>query len=452
MVFFTLFSCEKESSPLYPLEKAPDDAVTSSVLSIDDAEREVLSFIQMIDPLTRSGEPIRKIANRYSIGGFGITKADRDIEDAPFLHVFNFEDENGYAIVSGDRRVSPILCITDSGSLFENKVIDNPGLLIALTEIDTYYRLMTGLPVTDSEGNVVEASQYIQELRVDPSRPLLPYPDEPGHSYVYGDWEDYTTVGSVLPCKWNQTSPFNGNCTTKDGSPAYVGCVAVAVGQVMYHWKKNTTYKGTYWDWTKMKQIVDRYSVPTYSDAWSLVKKLLYTLGLSENLDMSYGAVSDGEGSGAPVSNVRRTFEHFGYTSGGSFQNYDISTLKTNLAYGPAVGVGYAFKTVKTYEILGFKVGQKTTYSEGHAWVYDQVLVQRRQVKEYNNGFLSNTYYETRNLVHVNWGWGGIDDGYYIYSRFDTNSGPVLTKSSTTTGISGYYQYELEMNCGIRAE
>ena len=63
------------------------------------------------------------------------------------------------------------------------------------------------------------------------------------------------------------------------------------------------------------------------------------------------------------------------------------------------------------------------------------------------------TYYQTRNLVHINWGWGGIDDGYYLSTRFNTNEGPVLTRSVTTTtyGTSGYYQYQLQMNCGIRA-
>ena len=65
----------------------------------------------------------------------------------------------------------------------------------------------------------------------------------------------------------------------------------------------------------------------------------------------------------------------------------------------------------------------------------------------------TTTYYQTRNLVHINWGWGGIDDGYYLSTRFNTNEGPVLTRSVTTTtyGTSGYYQYQLQMNCGIRA-
>ena len=453
-----LFSCNKENSISFDdMEKAPIDAITSKVVSIDEAEKEVLSLLYMIDVKTRAGEPVRKIANRYSNGTAVGTRSENGEDDTPLVHIFNFEDNQGYAIVAGDRRVSPVLCLADEGNIEQDDVIANPGLLVALSEIDTYYRLLTGMPVTDAEGNTVTAEDYSQDLIQTIEEPILPDdpddPDNPVYSYVYGDWEDYSTTGTILPCRWNQTSPFNANCTTSDGRPAYVGCVAIAVGQIMYHWGLNYTYKDTYWNWTKMHEVINKYSTPSYSDSWDLVQRLLSTLGLSENLDMTYGAVADGEGSGASSSNAGRTFLHFGYSSGGSLEDYNFNTLKTNLAYGPVLGRGNAIKTVKVYKVLGIQVDKKTSYSEGHAWVYDQALVQRRQVKEYKNGILNSTYYQTRNLVHINWGWGGIDDGYYLSTRFNTNEGPVLTRSVTTTtyGTSGYYQYQLQMNCGIRA-
>lgn len=453
LVVFTnlLCFCSKET-PIQPKpERAPQDAITTAKMSIDDAQKEVLAFINSFDPITRADHNPRIIESSFSLGGHQDTKTSVENGDVPLIHVFNFENNQGYAIAAGDRRVSPILCITEEGSISQDSVIENPGLLVALTEIDTYYRLMTGLPVTDKDG-----AQVIPEHNLNPlqlySVDTLDVVDPPAeYSYVYGNWEDYSETGTALPCKWNQTYPFNNNCTTSDGLPAYVGCVAIAVGQIMYHWGKNYSYKNTYWNWSTMRHVIDYSSIPSDTRSWDLVQRLLSTLGLQENLDMNYGAVADKKGSSASCSKVSRTFENFGYADGGSLEEYNFNTLKQNLIYGPVLGCGYDTKTVKINKIFGIQVNKKTTYSGGHAWVYDKALVQRRQIKEYKDGLLNNTFYETRNFVHINWGWGGQDDGYYFSTRLDTNSGPALTRGTTTYGVDGYYQYKLEMNCGIRA-
>ena len=50
-----LFSCNKENSISFDdMEKAPIDAITSKVVSIDEAEKEVLSLLNMIDVKTRA--------------------------------------------------------------------------------------------------------------------------------------------------------------------------------------------------------------------------------------------------------------------------------------------------------------------------------------------------------------------------------------------------------------
>jgi len=451
LLVFLLLSCSKENfKPLHEIEKAPADAIVTQTVSIDEAEQEVLALVNMIDCKTRAGQPVRRIVNRYSNGSIANARAGNEETDTPLVHIFNFEDNQGYAIVAGDRRVSPVLCLTDEGNLAQDDVITNPGLLVALSEIDTYYRLLTGMPVTDVDGNTVTAEEYSQGHipEID-----IPIPDEPIVSYVYGEWEDYSTTGTIIPCHWHQYAPFNANCTTSDGRPAHVGCVAIAVGQIMYHWGLDYTYKDTYWNWTKMRKIFNDLSSPPYSDSWDLVQRLLQILGLPENLDMEYGAVSDSIGSGASGSNVSRTFQHFGYPDGGSLEDYDFDTVKSNLTYGPVYGQGHAIKTVKVTKILGVQVNKETYYTKGHAWVYDRSLVQRRMVKQYRDGILYDTYYQTRNLLHINWGWGGHDDGYYLSTRFDSNEGAVITRSTTTTtyGTKGYYQYQLQINCGIRA-
>lgn len=195
---FVLFSCGKNDavSDDEQLEMIPDDAVKTNVVTIDEAEKEVLAFINAVDPKTKSGEPARKIADRFTSGGFGPTKVDGK-EETPLVHVFNFADDKGFAIASGDRRVSPILCVTDKGSLHEGDEIDNPGFLMALSDIDTYYRLSTGLPIIDRNGDVVTPDEYAPKLGFtpEPADPYVPGVEE--FTYEYGDWETYSGHGSV---------------------------------------------------------------------------------------------------------------------------------------------------------------------------------------------------------------------------------------------------------------
>ena len=42
--------------------------------------------------------------------------------------------------------------------------------------------------------------------------------------------------------------------------------------------------------------------------------------------------------------------------------------------------------------------------------------------------------------IHNNWGWKGIDNGFYVAGSFDTTKGPDLP-SNTKSGVDGYYQF-----------
>ena len=111
---------------------------------------------------------------------------------------------------------------------------------------------------------------------------------------------------------------------------------------------------------------------------------------------------------------------------------------------------GKAKKKVTTKKILGITVNTTTTYSEGHAWVIDQVMTRTRDKKRYVDGVYQDEAQEYEHLVHCNFGWNGSDNGFYYSKQFDTNEGPVTRKTTTKTyGTSYYYQYLLQMNTGI---
>lgn len=440
-------SCHRDN----PVNAPVNDGQSNTFVSMDQAEEEVLKLVSIVDGNTK-GRQSRRIAERFSLGGPDAKTKSEDGED-PLVYVFNFEDEQGFALASGDNRMPPVLCLTDEGNLSDTTSI-NEGALAMLSIIDTDYRMAVGLPITDYDGNTVTSEQYAQALN-------FVIDDEGGAGSggsssttytTYTSWTNTTPVGTRTATTWRQRYPFNKYCKTTDGKEAYAGCVAIAVGQIMYYWGQNTTYNGHYYDWSIMRRITSPLMPTTssyYSDAWDKVQLLLRDLGRSENLDMDYGEVDNSDGSGANCNHIYRTFMNFGYSNGGTVTDYKLSTLKNCLLDGPVIGCGYSSRKVTKF--LGITI--KTTYSDGHEWIYDQYMEQYRYRNTYNRttGQLISSIKETRTLVRCNWGWGGTSDGFYLSGYFNSNDDKGLITKSSIHGSEEeyYYQYLLNMHTGI---
>ena len=56
----------------------------------------------------------KKISNIYSTGDDYRTKSNENDVQSPFVYVVNFADDMGFALVSGDTRMPPILAMIDN--------------------------------------------------------------------------------------------------------------------------------------------------------------------------------------------------------------------------------------------------------------------------------------------------------------------------------------------------
>lgn len=446
IIVLTSLSCVRNDDIL-PDSITPSEE-QSTFVTPEMALEEVENFLKEISVESRAYTG-KKIANIYSTQDISNTRTDDNQEPEPFVYVVNFENEEGYAIVAGDTRVPPILAVVDSGSLEQGEVVDNPGMIMMLSNIETDYRMTLGLPVEDMDGNMVspigvaEDGSYVYPAMTNVE--ITPAPSL-GTTYTYGPWDQFYYWGTVLDCEWGQSStPYNLLTFTDDGYRAHAGCVATAVAQIMYFWGHDCTYNGCNFDWDIMHQYISIYY--PYVPANQMIAELMYMLGLPENLDMDYGVSA----SGAFSSNVPRTFENFGYTSGGSIEAYNYEGLREVIESRPVYVSGYAKKTIERITILGITISTKTTYDEGHAWVIDQVMTRGRNKYTYIEGYKQPGFerdYQT--LVHCNFGWDGDKNGYYYSGKFEAYKGPVTRETdTTTTGISYYYQFNLKMNTGI---
>lgn len=108
-----IYACNKLSAP----EITAVSGDNPMYVSIDEAESMLLEIMDRMDAIgTKSdgGSVRRTISGRYSKIFSDATKSG---DEVPVVHVFNFEDESGFAIMSADRRVAPMLAFAFKGCL-----------------------------------------------------------------------------------------------------------------------------------------------------------------------------------------------------------------------------------------------------------------------------------------------------------------------------------------------
>lgn len=126
-LLFALFGCVTENTTEV-FSKPEKQEAQQTRLSLDEAQSEVENLLAQIDQTTRTDGVQRKVVDYYCIGKQNITRSDTLPEgDELLTYVFNFENDNGYAIVAGDTRIiSPILALTDDGYLNPEEGVENP--------------------------------------------------------------------------------------------------------------------------------------------------------------------------------------------------------------------------------------------------------------------------------------------------------------------------------------
>ena len=429
IVFFLCGCSNGENSSSGTKEYSSLSKNRSTFVSVEQAEENLQAFMSKLDGETRSVKK-REITEIFTLGGFNETRSKGSSEDTPLVYLFNFADDRGYALVSGDTRVGDVLAFVEKGNLDPEVGTDNPGLAIFLSNADTYYRLKTGLPVYDADGNLIE---LMNDDGYDPDI------DE---DYVeYSDWEDAYEYGEKIPCQWGQEFPLNKYCHTGDGELAMVGCVAVAVGQIMYYYgygvKNNTTYD---WDLIRDFKKWNDYTEPSVNAA----ARFLADLGSTGNLNMNYGTVQ----SGSHTENVPQTFRNFGYTHVGEIEDYEShfsSFSKSIRTKRPVYMSGYATRQTIPNSTLNIAT-DRVEYTDGHAWIIDTELTQIRYIYTYRyDGVLLKTEHETRDLVHCNWGWYGDADGYYFDNALRPAGGLVIGEKPPYGMGTLHYRYYLKI-------
>lgn len=296
-------------------------------------------------------------------------------------YVFPFGENKGFAIVSGDDDMPEIVGYADHGTYDANNM---PAAMAAF--LNNYRATIEAMKQGNASAikNIAEA----KALRANNTRAT-------------------TAVSPLLgDIKWNQSTPYNNMCPKYDDTNlSATGCVATAMAQVMMYWKypnelkadineyKTSTHeltvagetKGQKYDWDNM---LPSYYKGNYNQTQAdAVAKLMLHCGKA--VEMDYG-----EESGAIVT-PGRLAKYFGYDSD---LMLDLSRTCFTLAEWTAI-IDKELQAKRPILYSGL------TTEGGHQFVCDG---------SDGNG-----------LYHINWGWGGYQDGYFDITILNPGQGGI---------------------------
>ena len=346
-----------------------------------------------------------------------------------YYYVFNAEGGNGYVIVSGDDRTPEILGYVDNGSFDEDAIPENMKSWLQLYVDQIKFLADNDITV---DKHAIRARKMTRSTRH--SIPVL----------INSRWDQGQPYNITCPYYYLEDDEKEATALPKKTGPA-AGCVATAMAQVVnfykfpaktkaiipaysitYTSKKNGSQKtvsqkaiprNTLIDWDN---ICDTYSWPSGHIANkqdSAVANLMHMCG--QAVQMHYGP-----SSGAVTSNAKDVFVNmFGF---------DDSAYWVDRS---SCSIDEWFDLIYNELNSGFPVlfnGHSS--GGGHAFVID--------------GF------DGEQLFHVNWGWGGGSDGWFLIGILNPgdNSGIGASSSSDGYSMSQGALFNLRLPDNVRTE
>ncbi|WP_291125569.1 C10 family peptidase [Flavobacterium sp. UBA6031] len=322
-------------------------------------------------------------------------------QETTFYYVFN-NSNNGFIIVAGDDNASPILGYSDNGTFDPNNIPQNVAKWLE------GYKSQIRFIVE----NNISATSAISEQWTALKSGTYQSPQK-----VKGNVS--TSVSPLVKTKWgqspyeNELCPYDINAGSGNGYHCVTGCPATAMAQIMKFWNYPATGSGfhsynhstygtlsanfgsTTFDWASMPNVI--------SNSNSAIATLMYSCGVA--VEMQYGPISSG--------------------------SYVIMD-----GYPTEQTSEYAYKTYFGYNPTTLKGLKRTNYSDSD-W---KVLLKNdldagRPIQYAGFGQGGHTFvcdgYDVNDYFHMNWGWSGYLDGYFLLDALNPGSGGTGSGAGT---------------------
>lgn len=403
------------------------------------------------------------------------------IEDGDTLaYVAQYTENKGWDLISGDKRVAPVLAFCETGTLNLNAT-ERPAIN-ALNGIMQVVKDAKNDTIKHAIWESLELKEYNNQ------------PQSRGSGYI-GKWiatdtvynNYYDRVPHIITTKWGQEHPWNiytplgwikedpNDNDTYGIRHSVVGCGPVAVGQLIYHFRKNNnrgiTLPTTV---TFADSIVG--STPIFSNfstnGWNGMANNQNSAGTAATarflsyLGKQMGADYQGPQTNTLSDSAMSVLNQYKLT-GNDTLGFDYQKTIASLDASKPVliaGMDYDYETNSLglghiFIIDGYRKSYEETYVE---YVFDpnynvteeeynsedQSLFEWPEKEEgdpYSETVTRRVYWNYEYLTHIqmNWGWDGEDDDYYylVHDSYKAsiNSTPRETILSPMWGAGDEY-------------
>ena len=306
----------------------------------------------------------------------------KSLDDYPIMYLFIL-DPKGYIVVPANKKLPPIIAYS-----FENEFgeLSEENVLLQLLKADVSSRIEYADIISE---NIVKSrneqwEKYSNLIKIN-QKGLL------------------SAVGPLLDTDWSQNAPYNNFCPidSDSGKRSVAGCPAVAMAQILnYHRTTQNVQFGDgddyYHDYEGNKYTIDddfeEYVFPSFPE-------------LNNYLDiLQYNYKNDIELTDNDKAAI----------------NFACGVAAKQL-YNPAVsgtlGVNQAFDAYQRFGFEDIKLltDEPDVYNRLQANILDGLPAHIAVVDEswlVGHNMVVDGYYD--GYFHINFGWGGISDGWYM--------------------------------------
>ena len=374
-------------------------------------KKQFLLLLLMLSGLTAVAAPVTREAaqqlasdfvakhhprdSRRNIKAVSSRMALKPASNEAYYHVFNIGNDKGFVVVSGDDRTEAIIGYTDKGSFDDTQLPDNLKAWLS-----AYVEQMKWLEAHPDFANQAEASRA-------PRRALTK-----------------SAIAPLIQTLWNQHEPFNNSCPDFfTFGKALTGCVATAMSQLMYYHK---------WP-AKLAKTIDSYTCETNWVGYGQIT----VDGISEGLVFDWDnmlpdyskvtATASQKEAVAKLVAVCGAAVHMDYSNQGSsaYDNEVVPALRDYFDYSALARLVYRSDYL---------------YDEWTDLIYSELAEARPvyysgQSSGGGHAFLVDGY-DGEGYFHVNWGWGGLYNGYFLLSVLKPGGTDGAGASKSSDGYS----------------
>ncbi|MDB0600236.1 C10 family peptidase (plasmid) [Tenacibaculum maritimum] len=402
---FIFFSCQQE------------DIISSSeikgIKNINNSENKIKNAISFLNTnfvpqsnLRAKGLGQKENLDEYSEKEIEIIHELKEEDGTPFLKLICFKP-SGYALISNLENIPNPPVLFYSQEKFDKESV-SPALISYVQEFILTHSKDSRAPSDNEDGDGDGAWDDGRDTNTGDPRDSPYYYKE----NILNTWAETIEKGPLLSTFWQQGSPYNKTIEKFEGKKTLVGCVAIAVGQIMNYNRKNSLKN---YDWDKINVINGN---PVTTDHLPN-----FLRDVAEGVRMDYGTT----GSSSDLGKALSYFGKAGYSQ--RWYDYDYTIFKKFIDNNKPIYISASHERKGVHFIIrwGWKYN-------GHAWVGDgyRIIKQMQKVKvdRGNKGGISyvNRVSSTSQYIHMNWGWGKNNSnqksngGWCTYNYFKTPS------------------------------